>query len=291
MCPFQNLSCFFFFFLSFFLSFFFFFFNDTATTEIYTLSLHDALPISEHSGLVIDRDSTLTVFLVAGALDAITEAQMMTGLNWAAYGAPGRWEIIRFADSVLNSNGSYTISTLMRGARGTEQYTGTHEDNDTFVFLDDSDIYGIGVDLQYLGVTRQYRALTLGQSIDEAESTDFAYTGVNLKPLSGVNGTMSNDAGVWGIAWNYRTRLNGSLWTTGAALATGEDALSFEIDIYSNSSPLTVVRTITTSSPLASYSVAEQEEDFGSPIPTSLTIKIFQMSATVGRGYPLEISA
>src|SRR2546430_12976656 len=29
------------------LLFFFFFFNDTATTEIYTLSLHDALPISE----------------------------------------------------------------------------------------------------------------------------------------------------------------------------------------------------------------------------------------------------
>src|SRR5256886_11888378 len=27
--------------------FIFFFFNDTATTEIYTLSLHDALPISE----------------------------------------------------------------------------------------------------------------------------------------------------------------------------------------------------------------------------------------------------
>ena len=27
------------------LGFFFFFFNDTATTEIYTLSLHDALPI------------------------------------------------------------------------------------------------------------------------------------------------------------------------------------------------------------------------------------------------------
>src|SRR5256885_5319424 len=27
-------------------SLFFFFFNDTATTEIYTLSLHDALPIS-----------------------------------------------------------------------------------------------------------------------------------------------------------------------------------------------------------------------------------------------------
>src|SRR5690349_24201509 len=31
-------------------SFFFFFFNDTATTEIYTLSLHDALPISRFPG-------------------------------------------------------------------------------------------------------------------------------------------------------------------------------------------------------------------------------------------------
>jgi len=29
----------------FFFFFLFFFFNDTATTEIYTLSLHDALPI------------------------------------------------------------------------------------------------------------------------------------------------------------------------------------------------------------------------------------------------------
>src|SRR3712207_9089059 len=32
------------------LFFFFFFFNDTATTEIYTLSLHDALPISRRPG-------------------------------------------------------------------------------------------------------------------------------------------------------------------------------------------------------------------------------------------------
>src|SRR2546422_6944769 len=34
---------------------FFFFFNDTATTEIYTLSLHDALPISHVFHLGLDR--------------------------------------------------------------------------------------------------------------------------------------------------------------------------------------------------------------------------------------------
>src|SRR6266581_8851313 len=36
--------------------FFFFFFNDTATTEIYTLSLHDALPIFRRGYVAAQRD-------------------------------------------------------------------------------------------------------------------------------------------------------------------------------------------------------------------------------------------
>src|SRR5436309_7603070 len=38
---------------------FFFFFNDTATTEIYTLSLHDALPISDSDS--VERASAARV--------------------------------------------------------------------------------------------------------------------------------------------------------------------------------------------------------------------------------------
>src|SRR5690554_8084996 len=41
-------------------SLFFFFFNDTATTEIYTLSLHDALPISPRSTHAHGGGATLT---------------------------------------------------------------------------------------------------------------------------------------------------------------------------------------------------------------------------------------
>src|SRR6266511_6026607 len=45
------------FFLYYLLSILFFFFNDTATTEIYTLSLHDALPIYEvlHGAAAADQ--------------------------------------------------------------------------------------------------------------------------------------------------------------------------------------------------------------------------------------------
>src|SRR2546425_2770179 len=54
--------------------FFFFFFNDTATTEIYTLSLHDALPISD-SLQTFGRLGTLKASVVAseGRGDAGTE--------------------------------------------------------------------------------------------------------------------------------------------------------------------------------------------------------------------------
>src|SRR3712207_6942576 len=45
----------------------FFFFNDTATTEIYTLSLHDALPILTRMNRVISVDpQSMTVTVEAG---------------------------------------------------------------------------------------------------------------------------------------------------------------------------------------------------------------------------------
>src|SRR5256885_15625082 len=50
-----------------FLSSFFFFFNDTATTEIYTLSLHDALPISQQWKLEGTHLAALKAHYDAGA--------------------------------------------------------------------------------------------------------------------------------------------------------------------------------------------------------------------------------
>src|SRR5258707_15576228 len=52
--------------------FFFFFFNDTATTEIYTLSLHDALPIyrifigRQDRVMVVDADNGTLLGEVTG---------------------------------------------------------------------------------------------------------------------------------------------------------------------------------------------------------------------------------
>src|SRR5215211_9560553 len=56
--------------LFFFLFFFFFFFNDTATTEIYTLSLHDALPT------FVNRGDEYPVIMRARAQDRATPADL-----------------------------------------------------------------------------------------------------------------------------------------------------------------------------------------------------------------------
>src|SRR6267378_6610790 len=61
-------------FLSFF--FFFFFFNDTATTEIYTLSLHDALPIPHNPDSRADG-----LFLPAVELECVVRDRKSTRLN------------------------------------------------------------------------------------------------------------------------------------------------------------------------------------------------------------------
>src|SRR3712207_7850584 len=57
----------------------FFFFNDTATTEIYTLSLHDALPIS-----TTDAGEALLglYWLVANLADAGPLALLVDDLQW-----------------------------------------------------------------------------------------------------------------------------------------------------------------------------------------------------------------
>src|SRR5436309_16128936 len=79
--------CFLLFLLLIFFLFFFFFFNDTATTEIYTLSLHDALPIYLHMHSTVSdgwRDPDEVAHLAADhgvRVMALTEDRKSTRLN------------------------------------------------------------------------------------------------------------------------------------------------------------------------------------------------------------------
>jgi hypothetical protein len=237
--------------------------------------------LSEHDSLVIDRDSSLVIDLYLGSLSSITEAQMMTGLHWVAYGVDGRWELIRFSDADLQGDGSYLVTNMLRGLRGSEWATGLHEVGDYFVLLDDPDVMRIGADISTLNVERQWRGLTRGQSVSEVESIDFAYRAVNLTPLAPASIQGDISGGSWIITFSPRTRLQGSLWKTGVALPVGEATEQYQMDIYDGSD---VVRTMTSTTNEFEYTYDQQVEDFGAS-NTNIDVEIFQMSATVGRGY------
>src|SRR5258708_27070593 len=60
---------------------FFFFFNDTATPEIYPLSLHDALPISRAAAVLILFLSTIELLGVFSDSTAMNSDRKSTRLN------------------------------------------------------------------------------------------------------------------------------------------------------------------------------------------------------------------
>src|SRR5271165_7242558 len=71
--------------------YFFFFFNDTATTEIYTLSLHDALPICECEDLGVGGFGIPAAETLESGLRALSAV--------ARLGAENRTQIGIFRDS------------------------------------------------------------------------------------------------------------------------------------------------------------------------------------------------
>lgn len=230
---------------------------------------------------------TLTVDMISGEPESVTRDQMLSGVNYAAYGLDGRWEVVRFQNAALQADGSYLISGFVRGERGTEWATGLHAAGDYFVLLDDPDNIFIGSPVESIGLSRLYRGVTSGASVDSASDVPFTYRGVNLECLSpvyasGVRDGSSNFTGTF----TRRSRFSSSWWVTGVAAPVGEASEAYEIDVMDGS---TVARTITASTPSFAYSAADQSTDFGSA-QASITFRIYQLSATVGRGYPLEVT-
>jgi hypothetical protein len=245
--------------------------------------------LSAHGGTLLDKASTLSVRLYSGTLASVTEAQMFSGQNWFAYGADGRWEIIAAQNAVLQGDGSYILTDFMRGQRGTEWATGLHAANDRIVKLNATTLEFVSVNTSTIGAPRSYRAITTGKGIDSDSSLSFTYNGVNLECLSPVNltGDRHPSTNDWTITATRRSRYD--QWRDYVDAPLGEDSESYELDIFSDGTYTTLKRTIAASTLSFPYPSADQVTDFGSNQST-LYLKVYQLSATVGRGYPLTTS-
>src|SRR2546422_70062 len=107
------------------LDFFFFFFNDTATTEIYTLSLHDALPISsvDVSPATAAIYPNATVQLTATPKDAAGTPLSGRTVTWTTSNATVATVDVNGLVTGKTAGGPVTVTATSEGKSGTSAIT------------------------------------------------------------------------------------------------------------------------------------------------------------------------
>lgn len=222
-----------------------------------------------------DDAATVTVTVDDGQLFSVTDAEVLNGANTAVIGN----EVVQFARAVLVAPATYRLERLLRGRRGTEVAVEGHQAGERFVLLG-PEIGRLPVNLEILGNTLSYKAVSSGGLVGDAPTVATVPQGVNLRPLSPVHltGTRAGDGGLT-VRWIRRTRIAGG-WNNGADVPLGEESERYVVEVMDGA---TVKRAWEVVAPVAVYPAAEQVTDFGA-VQGSVSVRVAQVSSVVGRG-------
>ncbi|MCC5977065.1 MAG: glycoside hydrolase/phage tail family protein [Salinarimonas sp.] len=231
-----------------------------------------------------DRGNTLEVTLRAGAIASVGESAVLGGANsFALVGPDGLCEIIAAAEAELIGENRYRLSHLLRGLAGSEAVAGRNlAPGATLVRLDET-VVPLASGLSELGREWQYRIAPVGR--DHADDAALAFEAqasrLALKPLSPVHPRLRRVAGGIEIRWIRRGRVEADAWEP-VEIPLGEDGEHYAVEIMDGATPK---RRIPVTAPLCLYAQADEIADFGAP-RTSLDLRIMQISASVGDGFP-----
>ena len=235
-----------------------------------------------------DTTNTLQVAMQVGELASVATTDFLNDENVALIGTPGsdNWEIILFQDAVeTTQEGLWDVSTIIRGRRGTEVNVGAHTTGELFIVMTRAALAAYNHDLSLFGVSRFYRGVGEDGIVEDADTETLSGVFNSLKPYAPtlldavVDGSSNID-----LSWVRRTRVGGALRDGVGTVPLSEDTESYEIDIMDG---VSVARTLTAVTNSDQYDNADIVTDFGG-VPASLTFRVYQMSAQVGRGFEAE---
>lgn len=229
----------------------------------------------------IDDVNTVRVSLYYGTLASVSYEGLLEGAQAALIGD----ELVYFRTAHLNADRTYTLSGLLRGRRGTEDKIYGHMPGERFILLTPATIKRIGQSTSDIGKTRLYKAVTSGLPFASVPTQSFKNEGAALKPYSVVHiGGGRKPDGTILLSWIRRGRLSGE-WRDYVDVPVSEAMELYELEICAPGFA-SVIRMVTIKDTTSfEYGVAEQTADFGSP-QSSVYVRIYQISAVVGRGYP-----
>jgi len=261
--------------------------------EAYIGKTTDALgDMNESEGRIWDRINTVNVDMYEGELTTRTEAEILNGANRAFIYADGSWELIGFVTATLEGDGTYTLSTLLRGIRDTFDEMDDHAIDDTFVLLAEAYMAFRDFSIGEIGETKYFKPVPA--FVDESDVSSFSDTldARNLRPFPVTRVQGSRDASNnLTITWKAVTRSLVPIFRkTTAPLQHPTDITGYEIDVMDG---VDVVRTITISganTETASYTAAQQSADGFTPgnVINAIDFEIYQMSSIYGRGRKKE---
>jgi len=244
----------------------------------------DVLPAGPTSRF--DYVNRFRVKLYGGALASVSDNVLAGGANAAAVQrADGAWEVLQFANAELVGERTYELSRLLRGQAGSEWAMGAPLPvNSPFVVLDQN-IVPIARGLDALGRPMQLKLIAAER--DHGDPATLAISGTPpataLKPLTPVHLRAARTGAGIQLTWVRRTRLAADSWNLNE-VPLGEATEAYQVDILSGT---TVKRTLSVSTPSVLYAAADELADFGSA-QTSLSLRVVQLSASVGRGFVAE---
>jgi hypothetical protein len=233
-----------------------------------------------------DHGNALVVDLFSGTLESVTDIALLGGANaLAVETGVGQWEIVQAGTAELIASGRYRLTRLLRGQRGTEGAivsavpTGARDTTLASMPISEAD----------LGLPWNWRIGPASKPVSDETfvASSFTPEGTGLRPFSVAHVEQpwrtARSLGDLTIRWVRRSRsLAADNWGMGD-VPLAEDSEIYEVDIMDGA---TRKRTLQVATSFALYTAGQQTADWGAPLGPgqSLAIRIYQLSALIGRG-------
>lgn len=205
-------------------------------------------------------------------------------------------EIILFKDAVENDDGSVTLSTLVRGFRGSIDAAYKHVGGEKFAIVHDGSIHLGQEELEYLNIPQQFMINTGVAFANFSYQMTKALDGSTERPLPvGDIRRVNNGNGSVTINWSRSTRIGGTLKPYTGTVPLAEEEEKYFVFLLSAPydartwNPDDPTKFIWVSDELTTPTVtipAATLTTLGLSNTVDLHLVIHQMSNEVGYGYP-----
>lgn len=252
-----------------------------ATMGVLRFPLH-AGPVSRW-----DLGNSVYVELFAGALESRPDLDVFAGANLLAVeNADGAWELLQFADAVLEAPGQWRLTRLLRGQLGTEDAMRDPVAAGARVVLIDGALVQAPLAAAERLLPIFWRYGPAGAALPDAAFTTVqrSFAGQGLRPYAPCHAR-----GVWQangdvmLSWTRRGRLAADSWEQ-EDVPLGEESERYDLEILQGGAVLRAASGL--AAPAFLYAAAQQTADFGAP-QSALTLRVRQRSAIFGPGAAL----